>query len=115
LDAPPPPAQPVMVPGQYHYLKRWTFVPVVIGVWIPAALIGLALYYYWFHALHKTPALFVVLMFTVVCTLGAQLLAMVERKPLVTAVSIALLSSPFAATAAAAALYGAYAFHWIPR
>jgi hypothetical protein len=108
-------AQPVIVPGQYHYLKWWTLVLVLVGVWIPAALIGLALYYYWFHSLHKTPAVFVVLMVIVVCTVGAQLLAMVERKPLVTAVSIALMSAPLAATAAAAALYGAYAFHWISR
>jgi hypothetical protein len=111
----PAPAQPVVVRGQYHYLTRWTFVLVLVGVWIPAALIGVALYYYWFHAPHKTPAVFAVLMFIVVCTLGAQLLAMVEHKPLVTAVSIALLASPFAATAAAAALYGAYASHWIHR
>ncbi len=108
-------AQPVVVPGQYHYLKRWTLVLLLIGVWIPAAVIGLALYYYWFHSTHKTPAVFVVLMFIVICTVGAQLLAMVEHKPLVTAVSIALLSAPFAATAAGAALYGAYVFHWIPR
>ena len=109
------PAQRVVVPGQYRYLKRWTFVLVLIGVWVPAAVVGLGLYYYWFHSLHKTPAVFVVLMFVIVCTLAAQLLAMVEQKPLVTAVSMALLSAPFAATAAAAALYGAYVFHWIPR
>jgi hypothetical protein len=111
----PAPAQPVVVPGLYHNLKRWAFVLIVIGVWIPAALAGLALYYYWFHSLHKTLAVFLVLVLIIVCTVGAQLLAMVEHKPLVTAVSMALLSAPFAATAAAAVLYGAYVFHWIAR
>jgi len=111
----PVPAQPVVVPGQYHYLKRWTVVLVLIGVWIPAALIGAALDYYWFGSPHKTPAVFLVLMFVVVCTVGAQLLAMVEHKPPVAAASVAVLSAPFAATAAAAALHGAYVLHWIPR
>jgi len=111
----PAPAQPVVVRGQYHYLKRWTLVLVLVGVWIPAVLIGVALYYYWLHAPHKTPAVFAVLIFIVVCTLAAQLLAMVEHKTLVTAVSIALLASPFAAAVAAAALDGAYSLHWIHR
>jgi len=114
-EALPLPAQPVLVPAQYHYLKRPTFILVLTGVWIVAAVIGLGLFYYWFHALHKTPAVFSVLLFVVVCTVSAQLLAMVEHKPLVTAVAIALLSAPFAATAAAAAFYGACVFHWIPR
>lgn len=114
-EAVPVTAQPVLVPGQYHYLKRWMFVLVLVGVWIPAALVGLALYFYWFHSLHRTPAVFVVLMVIVVCTVGAQLLAMVEHKPLVTAVSIALLSAPLPAVAAAGALYGAYLFRWVPR
>jgi hypothetical protein len=122
LEAPPPPAQlpeqlpaqPVAVPGQYHYLKRWTFVQVLIGVWIPAALIGLLLYY-WFHSIDKTPAVFLLLVVIVVSTVGGQLMAMVDHKPLITAVAIAVMSAPFAATAAAAALHGAYAFGWVAR
>ena len=30
----PAPAQSEVVPGTYQYLKRWTFVLVVAGVWI---------------------------------------------------------------------------------
>ncbi|MDT5133799.1 MAG: hypothetical protein QOE41_3110 [Mycobacterium sp.] len=123
LEPPPPPAQlpeqlpaqPVAVPGQYHYLKRWTFVPVLIGVWIPAALIGLLLYYYWFHSIDKTPAVFLLLVVIVVSTVSGQLMAMVDHKPLITAAAIAVMSAPFAATAAAAALHGAYAFGWVAR
>lgn len=111
----PLPPKPVVVPGQFYYLKRPAFVLVLLGVWVLAALIGLGLYYYWFHSLNKTPAVFSVLMFVIVCAVGAQLLAMVERRPLITALAIAVLSAPFAATAAAAALYGAYIFHWLPR
>ncbi|HZA77238.1 MAG TPA: hypothetical protein VE623_12715 [Acidimicrobiales bacterium] len=51
----PVPAQPVVVPGSYHYLKRWTFVLVVLGVSIVAAAIGLGLYYWWYQSVDKTP------------------------------------------------------------
>lgn len=111
----PAPAQPVVVPGQYHYLKRWAFVLVLIAVWIPADAIGLALYYDWYHQIDKTWAVFLVLMYLVVCALAGLLLAMVEPKPLVAAMSIAVMSAPLASTAAAAALYGAYVFGWIAR
>jgi hypothetical protein len=109
------PAQPVAVPGQYSFLKRWVFVLMLIAVWIPAAAIGLGLFYWWYTSLHKTPAVFVVLIFVIVCTFGGMLLAMVEHKPMVSAVAIALVSAPFIAAAAAAPLYGAYYFEWIPR
>jgi hypothetical protein len=112
---PPAPAQPVVVPGQYHYLKRWTFVLALAAVWIPAAAIGAALYYDWYHSMNKTLSVFLVLVVIVVCTVAGLLLAMVERKPLVAAVAIAVMSAPFAAAAAAAALYGAYVFEWIAR
>jgi lipopolysaccharide export LptBFGC system permease protein LptF len=104
----PAPAQPVAVPGSYQYLKRWTFVLVVAAVWIVAAVIGLGLYYWWFHSLDKTPAVFVVLIYLVVCTVGSLLTAMVQNKPLVSAVSIALMSAPFAAVGGAAVLHGIY-------
>ncbi|MBV8348538.1 MAG: hypothetical protein JOZ49_13710 [Mycolicibacterium sp.] len=47
------------------------------------------------------------------CTVGGLLLAMVQNKPLVSATAIAVMSAPFASTAAAAALYGTCAFHWL--
>jgi len=111
-DAPsepiPAPAHPELVPGTYQYLKRWTFVLVVAGVWIVAAAIGLGLYYWWFHALDKTPTEFVVLIFLTVCTVGGVLTAMVNDKPLVSALAIALMSAPLAATGGAAVLHGIY-------
>ncbi len=101
-------AQSVAVPGTYQYLKRWTFVLVVAGVWIVAAAIGLGLYYWWFHSLDKTPPVFVVLIFLMVCSVGSLLTAMVNNKPLVSALAIALMSAPLAATGAAAVLHGLY-------
>jgi hypothetical protein len=107
------PAHPVVVPGSFQYLKRWTFVLVVAGVWLVAAAIGAGLYYWWYHSMDKTPSVFVVLVYLVVCSVGSLLVAMVQNKPLVSAVAIAMMSAPLASTAAAAALYGAYVFHWI--
>jgi hypothetical protein len=101
-------AQPVVVPSAYQYLKRWTFVLVVAGVWIVAAAIGLGLYYWWFHSGDKTPPVFVVLIYLAVCTVGSLITAMVQNKPLVSAVSIALMSAPLAAVGAAAVLHGIY-------
>jgi hypothetical protein len=95
-------------PGQYHYLKRWTFVLVLIAVWLPAALIGLGLYYWWYHSIDKTPAVFVVMVYVIVCTVGALLTAMVEHKPRVSAIAVALLSAPFWSVTAAAVLHGVY-------
>ena len=106
-------AHPVVVPGSYQYLKRWTFVLVVAGVWLVAAAIGVGLYYWWYHSMDKTPSVFVLLVYLVVCGVGSLLVAMVQNKPLASAVAIAMMSAPLASTAAAAALYGAYVFHWI--
>ena len=94
--------------GTYQYLKRWTFVLVVAGVWIVGAACGLGLYYWWFHSLDKTPPVFVVLIFLMVCTVGGLLAAMVANKPLVAALAIALMSAPLAATGTAAVLHGLY-------
>jgi hypothetical protein len=102
------PAQPVAVSGAYQYLKQWTFVLVVAGVWILAAAAGLGLYYWWFHSLDKTPPVFVVLIFLMVCGVGSLLAAMVNNKPLVSALAIGLMSAPLAATGAAAVLHGMY-------
>jgi hypothetical protein len=105
--------KPQVVPGQYYFLKRGTFVLVTAAVWIPGALVGLGLYYYWLHSVHKAVPVFVVLIYLVTCALAGLLLAMVERRPVVAAVSLAVMSAPLASTAAAAALYGAYVFHWL--
>jgi hypothetical protein len=55
---------------------------------------------------------FVVLVYLVVCSVVGMLLAMVPGKPLVTALSIALMSAPLAATAGAGLLYGSYVYGW---
>jgi hypothetical protein len=104
----PAPAHPVTVPSSYQYLKRWIFVLVVAGVWIVGAASGLGLYYWWFHSLDKTPPVFVVMIFLIVCTVGSLLTAMVNNKPLVSALAIGLMSAPLAATGAAAVLHGLY-------
>src|SRR5690348_1530799 len=59
----PPLAPSVVVAGSYQYLIRWMFVLVVAAVWIVAALIGLGLFYWWFHSADKTPPVFVVLVY----------------------------------------------------
>jgi hypothetical protein len=104
----PIPAQPIVVPGAYQYLKRWRFVLVVAGVWLAAAAAGLGLYYWWFHSLDKTPSAFVVLLFLVVCTVGSLIAAMAQDKPMVSGLSVALMSAPLAAVGAAAVLHGMY-------
>ena len=100
----PAPAKPMDLPS----LKRWRFLLVVAGLWIAAAAIGAGLYYWWFHSVDKTPPVFVVLVFLVVCTVGSLITAMVQHKPLVSAVAVALMSAPFAAVGAAAVLHGMY-------
>jgi hypothetical protein len=104
----PVPAPPVVVAGNYQYLKRWMFVLVVAAVWVFAAAAGWGLYYWWFHSIDKTPSVFVVLVFLVVCTVGSLITAMVQNKPAVSAVSVALMSAPLAAVGAAAVLHGVY-------
>ena len=106
---------PEVFPGTYHYLKRWTFVVLVAVVWTIAAIIGLGLYQWWFRSAEKTGPVFVVLIDIVVCTVAGLLAAMVQKKPLVSALAIALMSAPLASTVAAATLYGAYVFQWIDR
>ena len=103
-------AQPVSAPEQpgHQYLKRWTFVLVVAGVWIVSAAVGVGLYYWWFQSLDKTAPVFVVLVYLVVCTVGSLLAAMAQNKPLVSALSIGLMSAPLAAVGGAAVLHGLY-------
>ena len=100
--------QPVTVPGRYLYLKWWKLLLVILGVWFVAADAGFGLFYWWYHSVDQIPALFVVLVYVVACAVGGVLLAMVEGRPLVSALSLAVMSGPFASLAAAAPLHGYY-------
>ena len=105
---PLPAAAETVTPGDDQYLKRATFVVVVAAVWVVAAAVGLGLFYWWFHSINKTPAVFIVLVYLVMCTVAALIAAMVGGKPLLSALGIALMSAPFASSAAASVLYGVY-------
>lgn len=102
------PVPSVTVPGRYLYLKWWKLVLVILGVWVVAAEVGLGLFYWWYHMIDKTPAVFVVLVYVVVCAVAGVMLAMAQGRPLVSALSLAVMSGPFASVAAAAPLYGYY-------
>jgi hypothetical protein len=114
-DAPPSgamhaPAPPIAVPGRYHHVKWWQFILTLLAVWVPAAAIGSGLFYWWTHdnSAHKTPVVFVVLVYVVVCTVAALMLAMVPDRPLVSVLAIAMMSAVFASVVAAAPFYGAF-------
>ena len=111
----PVPAPPVVVPGNYLYLKRWHFVLVVACVWAFAAAAGWGLYYWWYHSIDKTAPEFVVLVFLILCTVVGLLVAMVPNRPIASAVAIAFTSAPLAATAGAAVLHGLYFCEWATR
>ena len=102
------PVQSVTVPGRYQYLNWWQLVLAFLGVWIVAAVVGLGLFYWWYHSIDKTPVVFIVLVYVVACAVGGVMLAMVQGRPLVSALSLAVMSAPFASVAAAAPLYGYY-------
>ncbi|WP_068181476.1 hypothetical protein [Mycobacterium sp. UM_CSW] len=102
------PVQPVAVPGRYQYLRWWHLVLVLFGGWIVAGVVGLGLFYWWYHSIDKTPAVFTVLVYVVACAVGGVLLAMAEGRALISALSLAVMSGPFASVAAAAPLYGYY-------
>jgi hypothetical protein len=112
-----PPAQPVVLPGSYQFLKRWVFALVLVAVWVVAAAVGAGLYYWWVGDLDpdKTWPVYAVLVHLLGCTVAGLIVAMVARKPIISALAIALMSAPLASTAGAAALYGAYVFGWIAR
>ncbi|MGB1223479.1 MAG: hypothetical protein ACPHCN_04970 [Mycobacterium sp.] len=112
---PPEHAQGSIAPSVDHYLNRWRLVLIVAGVWIVAAAAGLGLYYWWYQSLDKTMPVFVVLVYLVSCIVGSLLSAMVQNRPVASATAIALMSAPYASTAAAAVLYGGYVFGWISR
>ncbi|OBH75183.1 hypothetical protein A5681_11375 [Mycobacterium scrofulaceum] len=102
------PVQPVTVPGRYLYLRWWKLLLVALGVWSVAAVVGLGLFSWWYHSADATPALYVVLVYVVACAVAGVLLAMVEGRPLVSALSLAVMSGPFASLAASAPLLGYY-------
>lgn len=102
------PVQPVTVPGRYLYLRWWKLLLVALGVWSVAAVVGLGLFSWWYHSADATPALYVVLVYVVACAVAGVLLAMVEGRPLVSALSLAVMSAPFASLAASAPLLGYY-------
>lgn len=109
------PARPVVIPGVPQFLRRWTFVLVVAGMWLLAAAAGLGLYYWWYQEVDKTGPVFAVLVYLLACMVGSLLAALVQDKPVVAAVALALMSAPLASTAAAAVLYGGYVAGWISR
>lgn len=102
------PVHSVTLPGRYQHLNWWKLVLVILGVWFAAAEVGLSLFYWWYHTSDKTAAVFVVLVYVVACVVGAVMLAMVQNRPVISALSVAVMSGPFASVAAAAFLYGYY-------
>ncbi len=96
--------------GHTCSLKWWTFVGVLAGVWFVFAAAGAGLYYYWYQSADKTWPVFVVCSPTSSSRRSVPLVASTaQRKPLVSALAIALMSAPHGgALAAAAAFYGAY-------
>ncbi|WNG88314.1 hypothetical protein C6A87_003425 [Mycobacterium sp. ITM-2016-00317] len=122
LDAPAGPAEipprhvpPVVIPAVAQYVSRWRFALIVIGMWIVAAAAGAGLYYWWYHSLDKAVPVFAVLVFVIACVVGSLLSSMVQDRPGVAAMAVAMMSAPMAAGAGAALLYAAYVFGWIPR
>lgn len=109
------PAQPVVVPGAYQFVKRWQFALIVAGVWVLAAAAGLGFYFWWYTSLTKTVPVFGILLFMVTCMVASLLVSMVPNRPQVSALAIALMAAPLSSTAAAAVLHGAYYFEWIAR
>lgn len=102
------PVQPVTVPGRYLYLKWWQLVLVLFGVWMVSGVVGLGLFYWWYHSIDKTATVFAVLVYVVACAVGGVMLAMAQGRALLSALSLAVMSGPFASVAAAAPLYGYY-------
>ena len=108
-----PGATPVVVPGQYQYLKAWKLMAALSTVWLVAGVVGLGLYYWWFRAPDKTWVEVSVLMYVIVCVVGALLVSLPGRRPGMSAISIAVLTAPFASGVAAGVLYGAFALGWV--
>jgi hypothetical protein len=101
-------AAPIAVPGRYQYVKWWKLLLVMLGVWLAAAEVGLSLFYWWFHTSDKTAAVYMVLVYIVACVVAGVILAMLQARPMMSALALAVMSGPFASVAAAAPLYGYY-------
>jgi hypothetical protein len=109
------PAQPVVVPGSYQFVKRWKFALILAGVWLVSAAAGLGFYYWWYTSLNKTVPVLGILLYLVVCMVASLLISMIPLRPQITALAIAVMAAPLASMAAAAILHGAYYFEWIAR
>ncbi|WP_343710694.1 hypothetical protein [Mycobacterium sp.] len=103
------PAPSITVPGRYHNVKWWQLVSLLFAVWVPAAAVGPGLFFWWTRdpSPHKTPVVFVVLVYVVACTVAGLILAMAD-KPLLSALAIAVMSAVFASVVAAAPFYGRF-------
>ncbi|OAN32605.1 hypothetical protein [Mycolicibacterium iranicum] len=113
-EVPPQPfAQPIVVPGIPQFVGRGRFLLVVVGMWLAGAAAGAGLYYWWFQSLDKAMPVFAVLVFVVACIVGSLLTAMVQERPNIAAMSLALMSAPLAAALGAGALYASLALGWI--
>jgi hypothetical protein len=112
-EIPPSHAQPIVVPAVEQFVSRWRFVLIVAGMWITAGAAGAGLYYWWFHSLDKAMPVFAVLVFVVACIVGSLLTAMVQERPGIAAMSLALMSAPLATALGAGALYASYGLGWI--
>ena len=106
-------SRPYSAPSIRVGLKWWRFLLLTLGVWAVAAAAGAGFYFWWFHAPDKAWTEFAVLAYVVVCTVAALVMAMIEARPNLTALAIAVMSAPAASGAGAAALYGMYVFHWL--
>lgn len=107
------PAAPVLVPGQFQFVKRWKLFLVLFGVWIGAAAVGIGLYQWWFYSIDKTWPDTAVLFYVIACVVGALLGTLAEPRPMISSLSLGVMSAPFASACVAGVLYGAYAFGWI--
>lgn len=109
-EAPPSAALPAVAAFGQLYLKWWKFVLMLLAVWVPAGAAGAGLFYWWSHdaSKHKTTVVFVVLAYVVVTTVAGLILAMASDRPLLSALSIAMLSAVFAAVVGAAPVYGTF-------
>ncbi len=96
------------MPGRYQYVTWWKLLLVLLGVWFAAAEVGLSLFYWWYHTVDKTAAVYMVLVYVVACVVAGVILAMVQGRPMMSALALGVMSGPFASVAAAAPLYGYY-------
>ena len=79
---------PVAVPGRYQYVKWWKLLLVLLGVWFAAAEVGLSLFYWWYHTVDKTAAVYMVLVYVVACVVAGVILAMVQGRPMMSALAL---------------------------